>query len=202
MAVDQHEKIRLVLNVSLPENNSFNSNICDEQLEKVNMSSARNFGYTLKKCGNNANISNFDLCDAYKIVKCISADYRIQGFSWLGKYFYENRQIFGARSAVPNFDILGNTLKCVSVAKSKIPNDLVHCQLDDVPSACPEDKDWGGNFNECYTNLCEEVGIKLAPNCKKLKKLLKMKKWGKCWEFSSIPQSWAGLCPLIRRERR
>ena len=139
MAVDQHEKIRLVLNVSLPENNSFNSNIWDEQLEKVNMSSARNFGYTLKKCGNNANFSKFDLCDAYKIVKCISADYRIQGFSWLGKYFYENRQIFGARSAVPNFDILGNTLKCVSVAKSKIPNDLVHRQLDDVPSACPED---------------------------------------------------------------
>ena len=87
MAVDHHEKIRLVLNVSLPENNSFNSNICDEQLEKVNMSSARNFGYTLKKCGNNANFSKFDLCDAYKIVKCISADYRIQGFSLARKIF-------------------------------------------------------------------------------------------------------------------
>ena len=36
MAVDQHEKIRLVLNVSLPEDLSFNSNICKEKLEKVN----------------------------------------------------------------------------------------------------------------------------------------------------------------------
>ena len=67
----------------------------------------------------------------------------------------------------------------MSVAKSKIPNDLVHRQLDDVPSACPEDKDWGENFNECYTNLCEEVGIKLAPNCKKMEKAFEYEKMGK-----------------------
>ena len=69
MAANQHEKIRLVLNVSLPEDLSFNSNICKEKLEKVNMSFAQIFGYTLKKCGKNANFRKFDLCDAYKNVR-------------------------------------------------------------------------------------------------------------------------------------
>ena len=41
IAIDQGEKIRPVLNVSLPENNSFNSNINNFKLEKVEMSTAK-----------------------------------------------------------------------------------------------------------------------------------------------------------------
>ena len=95
------------------------------------------------------------------------SDFGRQGFAWLGKFFYKNRQIFGAKLAVPNFVVLGNTLECIAVAKSSIPDDLVHRQLDDVPSVSPEGKDWAENFNKCYTDLCNKVGIKLAPNCKK-----------------------------------
>ena len=49
MAVEQHDKIRLVLNVSLPENLLFNANIADVKLEKVRMSSDRQFGIILLK---------------------------------------------------------------------------------------------------------------------------------------------------------
>ncbi len=44
VAVVQDDKVRLVLNVSSPNGNSFNSNINKLGLEKVRMSSARSFG--------------------------------------------------------------------------------------------------------------------------------------------------------------
>ena len=69
------------------------------------MSSARSFSYSLLKSGKNSVMSKFDLQDAYKNVNCKKEDFRLQGFTWLGKFFFENRQSFGVKSAVPNFDI-------------------------------------------------------------------------------------------------
>ena len=162
------------------------------------MSSAWIFGYTLKKCGKNANFSKFDLCDAYKNVRSFESDFRLQGFTWLGKFFYKNRQICGAKSAVPNFDTLGNTLECIAIALSSIPDDLVHRQLDDVPSVSPEGKDWGENFNKCYVDLCTEVGIKLAPNCKKNEKAFENVTRGKVF-FDSILM---GVEPSGRQKKK
>jgi hypothetical protein len=45
--------------------------------------------------------------------------------------------MFGAKGAVQNFDILSNTVKTIALAKSKIPSNLVHRQLDDVPIVGP-----------------------------------------------------------------
>ena len=87
MAVEQQEKIRIVLNASLPENLSFNSNIKNTELEKVYMSSARKFGYSVIRAGKGAMMSKFDLCDAYKNIRCKKEDFRLQGFFWLGKFF-------------------------------------------------------------------------------------------------------------------
>lgn len=86
MAVEQKDKTRVVLNASLPFENSFNSNIEEEKLEKVIMSSARLVGYSIVEAGKNAWISKFDLCDAYKNIPCKEEDFRIQGFEWLGNF--------------------------------------------------------------------------------------------------------------------
>ena len=59
LAVDQGEKIRPVLNVSLPEGESFNSNINELLLEKVYMSNARRFGFSVCEAGVNAKMSKF-----------------------------------------------------------------------------------------------------------------------------------------------
>ena len=179
MAVEQHEKIRLVLNVSLPEGKSFNSNIDPVKTEKVRMSSARNFGHSLLKSGKDSFMSKFDLQDAYKNVNCEPKDFRLQGFFWLGKFFLENRQIFGAKSSVPNFDILGNTLETVSVRQCEILFDLVHRQLDDTPTVGPHNKDWCQQFSTVYKKLCQEVGIALAPDCDKKEKAFTNSKIGK-----------------------
>ena len=179
MAVEQQEKIRIVLNASLPENLSFNSNIKNTELEKVYMSSARKFGYSVIRAGKGAIMSKFDLCDAYKNIRCKKEDFRLQGFFWLGKFFFENRLIFGVISSVCNYDIFGNTVECLAISDSSIPSDFVHRQLDDVPVVGPANKDWCSSFSFAYKNLCDEIGVKLAPDCEKFEKAFTNSKFGK-----------------------
>jgi hypothetical protein len=62
-------------------------------MEKVYMSSPRLFGYSVCDAGCNAFMSKFDSADAYKNVPCRIYDLRLQGFSWLSKFFIETKQI-------------------------------------------------------------------------------------------------------------
>ena len=84
---------------------------------------------------------------------------------WCGKYFAELSQIFGARSAVPNYDMLGNTVSALARAVSHIPKALVHRQLDDVPTVAPAFTNWCQQFTENYKEVCEIIGIQLAEEC-------------------------------------
>jgi len=201
MGIEQNDKIRIVLNVSLPENFSFNSNIKEEKMEKVKMSSARLFGYSVKKAGKNALMSKFDLKDAYKNIPCKESDLRLQGFSWLNKYFFECTQIFGARTAVANFDILGNTLKTIAHVGCEIPSDLVHRQLDDVPIVGPSNKNWCQEYTESYKRTCDEMLISTAPDCPKLEKAFKNSTVGKVLgiNFDTKILSWS--LPYEKREK-
>ena len=114
LAGDQGVKVCPVLNVSLPEEESFNSNVNELLLEKVYMSNARRFGLSVCEAGFGAIMSKFDLVDAYKNVLVKLFDLRLQGFAWLSKFFFECRQIFGAKTAVQNFD--NHTRNNLSVA--------------------------------------------------------------------------------------
>jgi hypothetical protein len=93
------------------------------------------------------------MADAYKNVPCKPEDFRLQGFSWLGKFFVELRQIFGATTAVANFDVLGNTVLKMTLLDCNIPSHLVHRQLDDVPAVAPFSK------KEWCNSLCRNTGI-------------------------------------------
>ena len=133
MAVVQHGKVRPILNVSKPEGRSMNDNVDKDKLEKVYMSSARDFGHSLLMAGKGATFSKFDLSDAYKNIPAKIEDLRMQGFSWLNKFFVEDKQIFGASASVCNFDILGHTVLDLAIARSGIDRRLVNRRLDDVP---------------------------------------------------------------------
>ena len=58
-AVPQNCKVRTVINVFESEGFSFNDNIDENKLEKVKMTSARNFGYSLKTAVNMQILENF-----------------------------------------------------------------------------------------------------------------------------------------------
>jgi hypothetical protein len=150
LAVPQASKTRICINVSLPKGKSFNDNVRKVDLERVKMSSARLFGYSIIEAGENCSIAKHDIVDAYKNVPAKIDDLRHHGFTWLGKHFVELRQMFGAASSVQNFDILANTVKTLALAKCRIPSRFVHRQLDDVPLVAPANSGWATEFYETF----------------------------------------------------
>jgi hypothetical protein len=179
VAVEQNEKVRQCMNVSLPEGASFNNNVklCD--VEKVHMSSARQFGYALREAGKDATISKFDMKDAYKNIPAKLDELRLQGFIWLGKFFMELKQTFGALTSVSNFDVLCNTVQTLARAASKLPKNWCQRQLDDNPAVAPANTKWCESYSEDYENICKSINIKLADECPKNDKAFKNEKEGK-----------------------
>jgi len=165
IAVVQPGKVRPVLNVSAPDGSSFNSNVNEQETEKVTMASAMQFAQNLLDCGPNSVMSKLDLTAAYKQVPARVQDLRLQGFRWLGKYFVETRQIFGAKTSVSNYDVVGETLKLLALCESTCPAHLVLRQVDDVPIVSPKSTGWCENFTERYLELCKYLNVELAPPC-------------------------------------
>jgi len=170
LAIDQHSKVRIVMNLSGPEGQSFNDAIQEYALEKVHMSTARQFGYTVVDCGYGARMWKWDMDDAYKNIPAKICDLRLQGFEWLGRIFLETRQAFGAKSAVAAFDRLGNVVADLALESSALSRYLMHRTLDDLPIATPAGSAESPKFASAYKNICGQVGIKLAGNCPNLEK--------------------------------
>ena len=129
------------------------------------MGTAKQFTYALKNAGVNAIFSKYDIRDAYKLMPVKVEDYRLHGFSWLGKYFVETRQPFGGVQAPCNFDRLGNTKDLVVCINSGTPRSSVFRALDDSP--CVGSKKGGTveRFSAEMRKVCEATRIPLAPNC-------------------------------------
>jgi hypothetical protein len=156
------------------------------------MTSAKQFATSLAEAGPNAKFSKYDLVDAYKNVPVQIKDLRLQGFCWLEKYFVETRQIFGAKTAVPNYDILGNTLLTLANVTANVPKKFLHRALDDVPVISPSCKNYCDLFDKSYTELCSYLNVKLAEPCKKFEKAFAKVTYGKVlgYFFDSKSMSW------------
>ena len=107
----------------------------------------------------------FDLKDAYKNLPAKEADLRLQGFSWLGKFFVETQLPFGGKHAVPGFDRLGGTLEAVAAALVEFPRQWIHRTVDDTVIVTPASSDLGEKFATAYKQLCLAANISLAENC-------------------------------------
>ena len=192
LAVPQPGKVRICMNVSLPEGASFNDNIIPHSLEKIRMTSAKNFSFSILESGKGALMSKFDFIDAYKMIPARLQDLRLQGFSWLGKYFTENSMTFGGEPSVQNFDIAGATAKDLTLIDCNIPAKLVHRQLDDVPLVAPKNSGWCEEFSEKYRTLCDDINMALAPDCPKKDKAFTCSTTGKVLgiKFDTNTLSW------------
>lgn len=193
LAVPQENKVRPVVNVSLPEGLSLNENIIEEKMEKVFMSTAKDFSHSLYDSGLNSLMSKFDMIDAYKNVPIPLSDLRLQGFQWLGKFFTENRLIFGARTSVSGFDMLGNTVLAIVKSECLLPSQFIHRTLDDVPIVSPAHTDWCEDFSDRYVQCCKDLNIGLAPNCEKFEKAFMCSTYGKVLGifFDTSTLSWS-----------
>jgi hypothetical protein len=117
--------------------------------------------------------------DAYKIVPAKIEDLRLQGFALLGKYFVETRMIFGAVTAVCNYDIVGSVPYMLAQIESGIPSSLVCRAVDDVPAISPAGSEWGEKFSSTYKRICRELNIQLADDCSEFNKAFTGSTYGK-----------------------
>jgi hypothetical protein len=192
IAIIKGEKTRPVLNVSVPEENSFNDNVDIFEVERVHMDTAKTFSYTILRAGKGARLDKTDVKDAFKNVPARIEDLRLHGFKVLDRYFMELRMIFGARTALANYDVLGNTLEKLAIAESGIPRCFVLRAVDDQPVATPRKSDYGHRFVQAYKGICKSINMEIADDCADCEKAFTDKRIGKVlgvW-FDSDTLTW------------
>ena len=192
MAIEQKDKIRPVLNLSYPKDKSFNDNVDKEAVPKVRMSSAKQFGQSVLQAGTGSLMSKMDLKDAYKHVPAKVQDFRLQGMQFLGAFFVDTQQIFGASTAVANFDNLADTVVTITLTKCSMPKGLVHRTLDDTACVAPVGSGLCEQFTKTYKETCQELGVKLAEDCPLAEKAFSNKTKGTVLgiQFDTNLQSW------------
>jgi len=178
IAIARNGKIRPVVNMSGPKGFSFNDNLKRNRLEKVYMTTARQFSYCLKETGKNAIFSKFDLKDAYKLMPAKTQDLRLQGFTWMDKYFCETQQTFGAVPSVSNFDRLGNTIMTLVAVAGNIPRKYLSRTLDDFQGVGPENSDIAKKFATNMREICHLANVPLAELCEKKEKAFELETRG------------------------
>ena len=176
--VVRNGKIRPILNMSGPKGKSFNDNVDKRKLEKLHMGTARQFGFGLKKAGKNATFSKFDLQDAYKLMPAKKEDFRLQGFSWLGKWFVETQQSFGGVPSPTNFDRLPKTIDLLVCIESGTSRSQVFRALDDSPCVGQAGSGTVERFSAVMKEMCEDFNVPLAENCQAAEKAFELQTRG------------------------
>jgi hypothetical protein len=193
LAIEQKGKIRIVMDLSSPKNASFNDAVDEIQLEKISMSTARKFGYSVVDCGSDARMWKWDFQDAYKNIPSPPESFRFQGFRWLGMNWVETQKVFGDKSAVSAFDRLGRSIADMACAISGLPSSLVHRVLDDTPIVTPNSWNKGPEFAIAYEAICKDIGAALAPPCPVHEKSFADTTWGTVLgiTFNTQSMSWS-----------
>ena len=192
IAIARNGKIRPVVNMSGPKGYSFNDNLDKDKLEKVRMTTAKEFSYSLKEAGANALFSKYDIKEAYKLMPARVEDYRLQGFKWLDRFFCETQQTFGAVPSVCNFDRLGNTIAALVAVTGDIPRKQISRTLDDFQGIGSVKSDHAQKFAKSMKKVCGFINVPLADMCPKKEKAFELETKGSVLGigFDSSDMTW------------
>jgi hypothetical protein len=157
------------------------------------MSSPKIFAEELVKAGKGALFSKSDIVDAYKLIPNAVQQWRLFGFKWLGKHFFDKAKVFGSKEAPAGFDSLPETIVNIVCCLYKIPKKNVQRQLDDVPMVAARESGLTERFHSAYKDICKEVNIPLAENCKNHEKAFEPSTYGTVLgiQFDSVTMEWA-----------
>jgi hypothetical protein len=175
MAAVQKTKVRPILNLS--KGYSFNDAVDPFGVDKLKMSSAKLFAEAIIRAGQGAIMAKTDIKDAYKIPNA-KTQWRLYGFRWLNKYFFDISTVFGSQAAPACFDCLPETIVNIICCQNKITRKWIPRQLDDVPIVSPKESGWTNLFYEKYQNICKEINVPLAENCIKHEKAFGLSTFG------------------------
>jgi len=193
MAAVQKNKVRPIMNLSSPKGRSFNDAVDPMMFEKLKMSSPKLFGESIVKAGKGAVFSKSDIKDAFKLIPNAVDQWKLYGFEWLGKYFFDTSTVFGSRAAPAFFDSLPETIVNIVCCLEQIPKKLVHRQLDDVPIVSPVSSGMTERFTDRYKKVCEEINVPLAEDCPNHEKAFSSSTFGTVLgiNFDSVLMEWS-----------
>jgi hypothetical protein len=137
MAVEQKNKVRVIMNLSAPTGASLNKAVYYLTLGKVSISTAKTFGYSVVDRGPAACMWEWTSWTHTKTSQPpsrTSASKPSPGWAW---GLQKLKKVCGDSSSVTAFDRLGNTLASHATIISGLPPQLVHCTLDDTPVVTP-----------------------------------------------------------------
>ena len=157
--VAQVDKVRPIVNLSYPPKASYNDAIPKKSLPKITMASSKMISQRIYEKGPGCLISKLDHSAAYKIIPTKPSQWRLQGFTWLGKYFIDKQLVFGSQSAVPNYDGFHFVIVILAILlATSVNEDDIFRILDDLISLGRN-----GNFIETYLRIAHDINIPLAP---------------------------------------
>ena len=108
-----------------------------------------------------AYLSKQDWSDAYKHLKVREKDLRLQCVEWCGRLFTELALTFGGRSSPGIYHAVSEVILVVAILEAGLRRAMVKKQLDDVVAI--SSKDEVEKFYLQYKDLCEHIGVHLAP---------------------------------------
>ena len=106
-------------------------------------------------------ISKQDWSDAYKHIKVCESDLRLQCVEWCNRIFTELALTFGGRSSPGIYHAVSEVILVVAILEARLRRERIKKQLDDVVAI--SSKDEVQRFYWQYRDLCEYLGVRLAP---------------------------------------
>ena len=154
--------VRVILNLSSPENSSVNDGI-DKNDFPTKMSSTKEWVQILNRLGRGARFTKNDMADAYKHIAVHPEDLNLQWFTWLNKGFQELALIFGCSSSAGIFDKVAKLVLFIVIKRAEFNPKNVIQHLDDVVAADTADSTKIEEFDKTFAEVAQELGIRLAP---------------------------------------
>ena len=150
---------RIILNLSKGNPYSVNEGMEEDKRFLVTMSSTTKFLRALHSAGIGCYMVKLDWVAAYKNLRVMESDVRLQFFKWCGKYFAELCLVFGAISSVGLYDRLAKVVKHIAIVVSKMDRRRVCQHLDDILAAGTRHE--MARFYDTYKSVCEKIGVDL-----------------------------------------
>ena len=126
--------VRPILNFSSGNPKSLNEGINKKDFP-AKMSSTEEWVRILLRCGKHARFAKNDWSNAYKNVRVSEKEVWMQGFKWLGRYFFELCLVFGGISSPGLYDRLAKLVLWIALTMAQFPHHLCVQHLDDVCGA-------------------------------------------------------------------
>jgi hypothetical protein len=152
---------RLIHDLSFPKGNSVNSHINPEDT-CVEYELLDNCIEIIQSIGHGCLIAKTDLMDAFRIIPLSLASYRLLGFKWHDKYYYDRCLPFGCSSSCQTFESLSQAIQWILINKLSIRN-TSHILDDFIFFGAPASTECR-IYLHTFMAFAQQVGLPIKPS--------------------------------------